>query len=436
MLSHWGAELFSFWAIILSARAIILFLSDGYVRYILNQYNLSFHQSQSEAAGVLSAGISFLLLFSLGICLLLGFVFMLWPGTSFFLFGTQEGLFTYLPLCLVGYIVAASVQNGQRLYSGAKEARGLVWHNMVFEVVLIFLEITVLSWLLLQGSSFAVVLYADSAIIAAMAIFYLVHLFVHYPVSAVFTGKNIRLGAMCFGKATQLYASNFFEKLSTDGLVLLLSFFRFDKAAIALFATVRTIVNTPLLAQNLLLNTYTPEMQKNFSLSDTEALEKLLNFIRLRVAPILCLGIVLFLPLYEPIFKYWTHDKIEYSSVFMILMLMMAVFNLYGLSFAFVLKGVNALSQMFRVMLFKCLILLVGFVWARQNMVHLAWALLAAELLSSLVILPLVSYAYWHKEGLLIKPKNAWFGFIPYFLTVLVLGFYLLFVTSLDSLNL
>jgi hypothetical protein len=159
-----------------------------------------------------------------------------------------------------------------------------------------------------------------------------------------------------------------------------------------------------------------------------------LHFIRLRLAPILCLGIVLCLPLYEPVFNYWTKGEIDYNDTFMVLMLMMAVFNLYGLTYAFVLKGVNALSQMFVVLLAKSLLLLLGFVWAKQNIIAFAWVLLWVEFLSSLLFLPLLSFAFWRKKGLQLKAKDAWLGLIPYFLTALILSLYFLFAHSLDSL--
>lgn len=435
MLMHWGAELFCFWAIILSARAIVLFLSDGFVRYIVNRYNLLFHVDESAAAKILASGISFLIVFSAGLCLLISILFLLFPALNSFVFATENQLFGYLPFCLVSYIIAASVQNVQRMYAGTKEVRGWIWHNMVFEVVLLLLEILLLAFILKADATFSSAVFADSSLIVMVALFYLLHLSVKYPLKGLMHRANIAEGAKDFAKATQLYASNFFEKLSTDGLVLFLSFFRFDKAAIALFATVRTIVNTPLLAQNLLLNTYTPEMQKHFSLRDTEAFGKLLNFIRLRVAPVLCLGIVLLLPIYEPVFNYWTKGEIVYNDTFMIIMLIMAVFNLYGLSYSFVLKGVNALPQMFVVMLAKSLLLLMGFVWANQNIIAFGWVLLSIEFLSSLVFLPLISYNYWRKEGLPLKAKNAWLGLIPYFLTAIILSLYFVFAHSLDSLN-
>lgn len=434
MLVHWGSELFSFWAIFLSVRAIFLFLSDGFVRYIINEYNIFYHNSEIKANALLASGLSFLVVFSFFICCIIALVFTFIPTASSFVFNVQEGFFPYLPLCLIAYLAAACIQNMQRMYAATKESRSLVWHNLFFEVFLLIAEILVFGVFISSGFGFKISLLVHTGVVVLLSIFYMVHLWVQYPLNRWMQLKSIGEGARHFAKATQLYASNFFEKLSSDGLVLLLSFFRFDKAAIALFATVRTIVNTPLLAQNLLLNTYTPEMQKQFSLRDSAALEKLLNFIRLRLAPILCLGIVLCLPCYEPVFNYWTKGQIIYDNTFMILMLVMAVFNLHGLSYAFVLKGVNALSQMLLVMLTKSLLLLLGFVWAKQNIIAFAWVLLWVEFLSSLLLLPLLSFAYWQKEGLPLKAKDAWLGLMPCFLTALILSLYFLCKHSLESL--
>lgn len=427
MLSHWGAEMFCFWAIILSARAIVLFLSDGFVRYVVNRYNLLFHVDEPSAAKVLASGISFLLVFSGGLCLLIALTFGLFPSLSSFVFDTGNELLTFLPVCLISYIVAASLQNVQRMYAGTKEARGLVWQNMVLEVLLVIFEILLLGLLLSGGADFTVAVYADSSIILVVALFYLIHLSVKYPLTGIFSGRSIQEGACDFGKATQLYASNFFEKLSSDGLVLLLSFFRFDKAAIALFATVRTMVNTPLLAQNLLLNTYTPEMQKYFSLANSLALERLLRFIRTRIGALLCLGILLCLPLYQPIFAVWTKGQIVYSEIFMLLMLISTVFNLYGLSYSFILKGVNAFAQSLVVMLLKSLFIISALIFSQQSITGFALSLLLIELLTSVFLLPQITHRFLYKNKLDFRPEISLPGFMSYLITVLLLTVYLLF---------
>lgn len=426
MLSHWGQELFCFWAIILSVRAIVLFLSDGYLRYVVNQYNLLYHTDESAAARVLSAGISFLIVLSLLLCGFVAVAFLLFPSLSSFVFDTDKNVYTYLPLCLLAYLPAACVQNIQRLYAATKEVKGLVWHNMVVEVLLVACELLALSLLLLQDYDFNVVVFADSGMIILVAIMYSIHLYKQYPLYAVLAPQSIREGAVQFKKATKLYASNFFEKLSTDGLVLLLSFFRFDKAAIALFATVRTIVNTPLLAQNLLLNTYTPELQKQIALRTSSSLEQLLSFIRLRLGLFFCLGILCCLPFYQPLFSYWTKGEIKYDKYFMVTMLIMAVFNLYGLSITFILKGVNALPQLLRLMLLKTVLLVIGFVWAQQDILNTAIVLALVELLSSIFISPMLLNAYRVPHQLRISISKYYLQFVPYLLTILLLLVYIM----------
>lgn len=414
MLIHWGSELFSFWAVILSVRAIVLFLSDGFVRFIVNEYNLLFHSSKAKANAVLASGLSFLIVFSFGICGLLGLSLFAFPSVSQFIFNTQ--LFNYLPLCLVVYITAACVQNAQRMLAATKETRGLVWHNLLFEVLLLITEILVLSVLLTKGFGFKESLLADAGIISLLAIFYLFHLSASFTLPNMLRSQSIKEGALHFAKATQLYASNFFEKLTTDGLVLLLSFFRFDKAAIALFATVRTIVNTPLLAQNLLLNTYTPQLQKDFALRNNAGLNKLFTLIRLRIGFVLLAGIVCCFPLYEPLFTYWTKGEIVYNQSFMLSMLMMAVFNIYGLSFAFVFKGLNILPQMLGMMFFKTVLILFGFYVAQQSIEMFGWALAGAEFFISIILLPLLLQRFWQKQQLLFSFLQMYLSAIPYLL--------------------
>lgn len=421
MLVHWGEEVFCFWAIILSARAILLFLSDGFVRYIVNQYNLLFHNDEVKAREVLSAGVSFLLVFSFALCALIALLFAMFPTLTSFVFDIQNGQFNFLPFCLVIYIIAACLQNVQRMFAATKEARGLVWHNLLLEVLLIAAELLILSFILVEGFDFSIGIIADSAIIFLVALVFLVHLSLNYPLPQVLRLASVKSGAIHFAKATQLYAGNFFEKLTTDGLVLLLSFFRFDKSAIALFATIRTIVNTPLLAQNLLLNTYTPQLQKDFALRNGEGLKQLFSFIRLRVGLILVAGIVCCYPLYEPVFRYWTKGEIVYNETFMLVMLMMAVFNLYGLSFAFVLKGLNILPQMLGLMVFKTAFLLAGFYFAQQHIVMIGWMMAAAELVTSVILLPVLLHRFWQRQQLTFSLSNTLLSVIPYLLAAVCL---------------
>lgn len=427
MLLHWGADDFSDWAILLSARAVILFLSDGFVRYIVNQYNLFYHTDEAKAREVLSAGVSFIVVLSVILCSAMVILIWLNPYAYGLVFGIEineifgEFLSKMAGFCLIVYIISACMQTIQRMYAGTKEARGLIWNNLLMETVLIGVEIGLLSLLLLQGFRLVEFVLADSGLIFLISGSYLFYLWKKYPLAGMLKLSTIKSGATHFAKATQLYAGNFFEKLCTDGLVLLLSFFRFDKAAIALFATIRTIVNTPLLAQNLLLNTYTPQLQKDFSLRDNDGLQKLFAVIRLRIGLVLLAGIVVCYPLYEPVFTYWTKGEILYNRNFMTSMLLMATFNLYGLSFAFVFKGLNILPQMLGLMFFKTVLILFGFYVAQQNIEMFGWALAGAEFFISIILLPLLLQRFWQKQQLSFSFLQTYLAATPYLLAALLL---------------
>ena len=104
----------------------------------------------------------------------------------------------------------------------------------------------------------------------------------------------------------------------------------------------------------------------------------------------------------------------------------MAVFNLYGLSITFILKGVNALPQLFRLMLLKTLLLLIGFVWARQDILNIAIVLALVELLSSIFILPMLLNAYRVQHQLRVSISKYYLQFVPYLLTILLLLVYIM----------
>jgi O-antigen/teichoic acid export membrane protein len=423
MLTAWGGTGFCFWAIILSARSVILFLTDAYVRYIANRYNLLFHTDEPKANEVLRAGVSFLLVFSIVLCIAAGAAFVLFPSLSSLLFDVDTGyaLRAGLPVCLLTYLSAACVQNVQRMLAATKEARGLVAHNMVLEVVLVLLELSVLGILLAKGYGLYTGVLADSIVISVIAVAYIVHLLYRYPLLCVMQRQTLRTGAREFIKAGSLYGGNFFEKLSTDGLVLLLSLFRFSKVAIALFATVRTMVNTPILAQNLLLNTYTPSLQKKFVLRDVAGLQRLFRFVRLYLGGIIMLGIVCCYPLYEPVFVFWTQGKLAYNESFMVSMLLVTICTVYGTGFAFVLKGLNLLPELLRLMLLRTVLVLIALSCSGADPDLLGWSLAGVELVCSVVYLPLVLQKFWRREQLCFSYAQSIKALLPYLLAALFL---------------
>lgn len=426
MLTHWGQDIFCYWAIILSLRAIILFVADGYVRYIVNQYNMLFHTEAPKATHLLSAGISFLTLLSLTICIALGIILFAFPicTSSLFAVASTTISLSTLSFCLLVFIVGACMQMLQRMYAACHEARGRVAQNMVFEVLLIACEIAAILFLSLGDFGFKQVVALDSAVVFGMTLGFMVYLRYRYPLPGMFARSSVQQGFGLFRKATQLYAYNFFEKLSTDGLVVLLSFFRFDKAAIALFSTIRTIVNTPILAQNLLLNTYTPKLQAAFALRDAHAVAQLLRFIRLSVGAVLLLGILLCLPFYENIFIFWTKGRIAFDTSFLLLLLMMTVGQLLGTTYLFMLKGLNALSHTLGLMLAKTMLIFIGLLWSQQQLLRFAVVLIFVEWLSAIIVLPRLAHQYVQQNNFVVSKHSIDLGRLPFVICFLLLLLY------------
>lgn len=423
MLSHWGKTVFCFWALILSARALICFLPDSFIRYVVNRYNLEFHHDPEHASATMRSGMAFLILFSSGLGLLCLALFTATDVAASWLFDADAAQIHNLQpgLCLVVYIIAALLQNIQRMYAGVKEPSGGIWQNMMMESALLVGEVLLLGCLLSAGYDFSTCILADSALVMAGALSYMLHLYREYPIRGGWSWLRIKEGSRMFVKAGKLYAGNFFEKLCTDGLVLLLSFFRYDKGSIALFATVRTITNTPLLAGNLLLNTYTPEWQKAYVHKEIATLQRLLTLIRVKLGGFLLAGIVLCYPLYKPLFLLWTKGGIAYNDLFMALMLAATVFNLFGLGYSFILKGINAMNQLFFVMALKAMLILAGLALLPVSIVNAGVLLLGSELIVSGFLLPLLLRRQLQADGLTVVAGTKAWALLMYWLSVLVL---------------
>jgi O-antigen/teichoic acid export membrane protein len=423
MLTHWGKEVFCFWALLLSCRSLLGFLSDSFIRYISNLYNIRYHLSPFSAQTVLQAGMGFLSVFGMSLTGLMFLVFNYATPVTAWVFSTNlEGVKAAdLGWCLSVYMLAAMVQQVQRMYACVKEARGLIAHNLAVEVILVLAEVGVLSGLLLQDDDFYTCVMADSALIITTASIYIYYLSATHPVPSVLTRRSLRRGWQHFRKAGKLYTGNFLEKLSSDGLLLLLAVLRIDKTSLAVFATVRTIVNTPLLADNLLMNAYTPEMQRHYALKDSKAMAGLLRYTRLAVGGILLTGIVLAWPLYGWLFRTWTRHQLPYDALFMMLMLVTGIFNMYGIGYSFVLKGINAMNQMMYAMLLKCILMLAGLWFLANNLPQVAVILALTECCIAMLCFPALLHRQWKKAGLDLSLRDDLRALLPYLFSVLCL---------------
>jgi len=429
MLTHWGKEIFCFWALLLSCRALLGFLSDSFIRYISNLYNIRYHLSPFSAQSTLQAGMAFLSVFGIALTGLIFIVFNCATPFTAYVFGTDVSGVQSADLgwSLSVYMLAATSQQVQRMYASVKEARGLIWHNLAVEVVLTLAETAILAMLLLQDDDFSTCVMADSALIITVSSVYVYYLSAAYPVPEVLTRRSLKRGWQHFRKAGRMYMGNFLEKLSTDGLILLLSVLRLDKTLLSVFATVRTIVNTPLLADNLLMNAYTPEMQRFYSLKDSAAMAGLLRYVRMIVGGLLLAGMVLAYPLYGWLFSTWTRHQLPYDPLFMVLMLVAAMFNMYGVSFSFVLKGINAMNQMMYAMLLKCILLLAGLLLWGHSLSQVAALLAFTECSISMLCFPWLLHRQWKQAALALPLREDLQALLPYlFSAISLIGFLVL----------
>lgn len=401
MLTHWGDALFCLWAVLLSARALFLFLSDGFVRYAVNDYNLRYHQDEPAAEKGLSDHFGFLSLFSLLTALLVFGVLQLFPLSGAWLFDIGvDRLEQYgLPMLVAAYLLVCGFQNGQRLMASTQEARGFVRYNLQFESALVSAEIVLLSLLLHGNAFFSRVVWADILLIAVASGGYQWALFRQLRLPDLFSPRSISRGARAFIRAGRLYLGNFFEKLSTDGLVLLLSLFRFPKTTIAVFAAFRTMVNAPLLAQNLLLNSYTPRLQQLFALKEVVLLRRLLLLARVYLGLLLLAGMIICIPVYQPVFLRWTQGSLPFDTSFFTGMLLWCVWSIYGNGYLFVLKGLNLLREFWTTMALRCCLLLAGFFCCAGDARYLVLVLWSTEFLVSGLLLPHWLRRFWKRNA-------------------------------------
>lgn len=424
MLMHWGVDLFALWAILLSGRAFIFFISDAFIRYIQNEYNLLFHTQKDKAQYSLSVGFRFLLvLVSLTLMFVISILIFLKPQFTK-LFTIELPFYSSFIKASIFYFTAYALYSLQKIVAATNEARGFIHQNLIFEVVLLVFETLLLGCYAIPYLSWAEAIIIQSIVIGSFSLLYLIRNLKRYPLVKGNFKLQLTDGIQHFKTASTLYFANFFEKLQGDFIVLLLSFFQYSKPMIASFSTVRTLINTPILAHNQFLLTLSPKAQKYIGLRDNVGLDQLCHQIRSYAAWIFGLGIIALLPFYESIFTWWTKGRLAFDAAFFYLMLSMAVVHLYGLSFLFLFKAWNRNKSFLLIMSLKSILLLMGLLMLPISLFYLGLILFILEMLFSILVLPSLLKQELQKVNMNFSVKKSLLAYIPYMIIQVILYLY------------
>lgn len=424
MLGIGGELQYRYWVIIISSRAVFQFLPDGYIRYTANRFNLEYHTGRLTAIRNINAALIFLVVYSIAFLLLLVGVSYGYEKSVVHLFNTpQSNVDAYqLTSCLVFYMGGATVHNIARMYSSINEPVGRFWLSLCFESVVLTAEVSAVIAVVSNGGTLFDVCAGAGTTVALTSIVYLVILHMITPNVKIFGRNTLQRGFRAFTSSFSYHVQNFFEKITTESIVILLSLYKFHPAMIPVYSSVRTISNTPVTANNLLISTFMPELQRAYALGESRRIMILMQLLWLVFGTLGGIAIVFLYPWFKPLFLTWTKGSLPYDPVFFGTMLITCLLIVYGSCFTWMLKGINALQSMLVATTVKGVLLIVIFGLVPQQLRGIGFALLLTEAVANLFFYPRLMNRQVLRLG--IRHSFAYYlkGFFPFGLTALCLS--------------
>ena len=424
LLGAWGEFLFRFWVVIISSRTLLAFIPDGFGRYIANRYNLDYHADRSTATRTLHSGLAFMMLFNGVFFVILALACLGFDTTVMRLFNVPKGTVAAFSLAytIVASAAAGLLHNTARFCAAVNEPTGRYWESFAFEGLVVLVETSAIVLAIYRGEGIVATTLASSVAVAVLSVLYMVVLRRREELRGFKIAKTLVVtGAGHFRKASAYTINNFFEKLTTESSVILLSLMRFSPALFPIYSSVRTFANVPVTAANLLTVSLVPELQRSYAVGNGRRMLTLLQSVWFLAGLAAGIGLIGGYPFLVRFYTDWTRFKLSFSNAFFPLMLGVGLTIVFGGIIGILLKSINAVRSLLWVAMAKGAVLIMLFLALPKTLVVLGAVLLATEGAFQLIILPALMSRIL--PGLSQQDARASIlrGAVPYLLTLFAL---------------
>lgn len=363
LLKYWGNTSYGLWLTLMAGFNLLQTLDLGHQNYIGNQLNVQFHTDLQLFRRTL--GSSLLIAYFLGlvemcICLLL----IACDKISLFLNVSPEvlavnhlslGLLLLMAMWLVfgsagGLIVRIMIPAGM-LYESQ-------WLGITLRLAQ-FLSIVIVA---AGGGSIlsACLWYAIiQSIMALLSIWYIKRkLPDFYP---WWHSAQWREGLRGMQKSLLLTFNSIGQQLANNGLLILISML-FTAAVLPAFTTLRTLTNTAGTVTSIFITALLPDMIRFHATRETVKLDSVINANWFVSGLCVNFGIIMALPVIEPIYRFWTKGLLAFNpTLFLLLATAISLAN-FGAGLTLYLQGINDLRSQTAITLARTGVLfLVGY---------------------------------------------------------------------------
>jgi O-antigen/teichoic acid export membrane protein len=384
-LKYWGKETYGSWLALYAAFMLVRSLDAGFISYVGNELNCLFHSDLNALREHLASSISGIAIIvaiqlSIGLAAIFSDGMVRLLGVSTGTVGDYRASVALFVLIGTWALTGSYLGIVHRLLIPAGLMYEAAWWSMGFQV-----------------SQFAAIILAAMRgfnVLQTSILFALVQLFI-YVASAVYIrrilptyfpwwkGGRARTGIIDLSRSLFLTASNLIQQGSTNGTILLISFFS-GPAAVPVFTTLRTMANLWTNVTNVLTTPLLPEIIRYHATGEARKLGATCDAYWVLVGNAVNLGVLLSYPLIRPLYGFWTARAVSLNEPLLCLLLGSVVLNNVGALISLYLNGTNSLGIVLRTAVARSALSVIfgGILFFRLGLVGFGVGILCGELVA------------------------------------------------------
>lgn len=392
LLKYWGNASYGLWLTLMAGFNLLQTLDLGHQNYVGNELNVQYHTDIKRLRRTLGSSLLiayFLGLVEIGICLLLIAsgtlpLFLSLPSQVIAEHQLSVGLLLLSTMWLLfgsvgGIIVRIMIPSGM-LYESQ-------WLGIAVRLTQ-FISIVIVA---VDGGNILAACLWYAVLQSVMSLLVLQYIKLKLPqFYPWWYGAQWREGLHNLQKSLVVTLIGIGQQLSNNGLVILISAL-FTAAVIPSFTTLRTLTNTAGSVTTILIMAVFPDMIRFHANRETEKLVDIFNVNWFISGICVNFGIILVLPMIEPIYLYWTKGYLVFNpTLFFLLAVAISLAN-FGAGLNLYLFGINNLRSQTAITTTRAVALfLVGYYLSSfYGILSIGIGCVVAEALAS-VVLPVV----------------------------------------------
>lgn len=392
LLQQWGSERYGVWLALMAGFSLLQTLDLGHQGFVGNQLNMQYHVDMAEFRETL--GSSILIAYALGLLELATGVVVIAVGALPRVLNlspevvANQGLSAGILIMMAVWMLFASAGGVVvRIMIPAGKYYECQWTGIVAKAT----QFAAIAVVALTGGSILEACVSYAVIQAATSLgtlWYVRRLLPElYP---WFQDADWRVGLRGLRRSLGLTLAAMIQQVSTSGIVILVSTL-FAAAAVPAFTTLRTVTNTAASVTTILISAVLPDIVRFHVTRQPDRLADALDGHWILSGATVNVGILLLLPMVEPLYMAWTRGRLHFDPVLLVLLLVATSLVNFGSGLTAYLAGINDVRAQLMVMSARVVVLfgLTAALGRSLGMVAVGVASVGAEIVGS-VLLPLI----------------------------------------------